>query len=201
VFVEPTDSMQVETVLKEYATELARVVSSVVNLFVMKITVASQGEPGALLLAVVGAKLSEGLNFADDLARAVVIVGLPFANAQSPELQERMKYMNRLDPDRAKKSGGKDAAMELYENMCMTSVNQSIGESTLLWNKILITKTVSGRAIRHQRDWATLILLDKRYASPSIHSKLPVWISERLEVVSTFGLAGRRLAAFYRSRK
>lgn len=84
---------------------------------------------GALLFAVIGAKLSEGLNFTDDLARAVVIIGLPFANLASPELRERMQYVNRLEQSRGVKRlpGVKDAATELYENMCMNAVNQSIG--------------------------------------------------------------------------
>ena len=87
------------------------------------------------MFAVIGAKLSEGLNFADDLARAVVIVGLPFPNLGSPELRERMKYVKMLEEKRLigsagtnKRESGKDAAAELYENMCMNAVNQSIGE-------------------------------------------------------------------------
>lgn len=85
---------------------------------------------GALLFAVIGAKLSEGLNFSDDLARAVIIVGLPFANLGSPELRERMKYINRLEEQSSipRKHGQRDAASELYENMCMNAVNQSIGK-------------------------------------------------------------------------
>ena len=82
------------------------------------------------MFAVIGAKLSEGLNFADDLARAVVIVGLPFPNLGSPELRERMKYVKMLEEKRLEKSkreSGKDAAAELYENLCMNAVNQSIG--------------------------------------------------------------------------
>ena len=69
------------------------------------------------------------MNFTDDLARAVIIVGLPFANLASPELRERMNYVNRLEErqGRAKAAGGKDAGTELYENMCMNAVNQSIG--------------------------------------------------------------------------
>ena len=82
------------------------------------------------MFAVIGAKLSEGLNFADDLARAVVIVGLPFPNLGSPELRERMKYVKTLEEKsgRSREAGRKDAAAELYENMCMNAVNQSIGE-------------------------------------------------------------------------
>jgi chromosome transmission fidelity protein 1 len=82
-----------------------------------------------VLFAVIGAKLSEGLNFSDDLARAVVIIGMPFANLASMELQERLKYVNNLEKKRGGKreAGQKDAAAELYENMCMNAVNQSIG--------------------------------------------------------------------------
>ena len=57
-------------------------------------------------------------------------MGLPFANLGSVELQERMKYVKRLEDNRGvpRPHGMKDAAAELYENMCMNAVNQSIGE-------------------------------------------------------------------------
>ena len=88
-----------------------------------------ENKNGALLFAVIGAKVSEGLNFSDDLARGVIIIGLPFANLGSPELQERLKYVKRLEEKQRgkKEQGQKDAAAELYENMCMNAVNQSIG--------------------------------------------------------------------------
>ena len=83
---------------------------------------------------MIGAKLSEGLNFADELARAVVIVGLPFANLGSPDLKERMKYVKRLEESKGngRAPGQKDAAAELYENLCMNAVNQSIGSFIFL---------------------------------------------------------------------
>ena len=78
------------------------------------------------MLAVVGAKLSEGLNFSNGLARAVVLIGLPYANLRSAELQERLRFARESAKD-GKGEGGRDAGMELYENMCMRAVNQSIG--------------------------------------------------------------------------
>ncbi|KAF8073637.1 helicase C-terminal domain-containing protein [Lyophyllum atratum] len=173
-FFEPAETTDVDKVLQEYSAAAHALPQS-----------ASDKIRGALLFAVIGAKLSEGLNFADDLARAVVIVGLPFANLGSPELKERLQYVNRLDASVTKKKPGqKDAAAELYENMCMNAVNQSIG-----------------RAIRHRGDWASLILLDRRYASTSIRAKLPKWIGNKVTTTEGFGQAMRDLGTFYRSKK
>ncbi|KAF8837930.1 DNA repair helicase [Paxillus ammoniavirescens] len=171
VFLEPQDSSMVESTLREYAEASAD---------------RSDKKTGAVLFAVVGAKLSEGLNFSDDLARAVIVVGLPFANKNSPELQERMRYANEFEAKSGHKRhpGSKDAASELYENMCMNAVNQSIG-----------------RAIRHRMDWASLILIDRRYSSASIQNKLPSWIRSDLVVCETFGQTMKRLGDFYRERK
>ncbi|TFK20003.1 DNA repair helicase [Coprinopsis marcescibilis] len=168
VFFEPEDTTAVESVLQEYAKAAQTPPSS-------------NRKGGALLFAVIGAKLSEGLNFADDLARAVVVVGLPFANLGSAELRERMKYVKMLEEKRqaTRPAGQKDAAAELYENMCMNAVNQTIG-----------------RAIRHRNDWASLLLLDRRYANAAIRNKLPKWIGGRLVVNDTFGQSIKELATF-----
>lgn len=39
-----------------------------------------------------GGKLSEGINFKDDMARGVIVFGLPYSNKNSPELKEKMLY-------------------------------------------------------------------------------------------------------------
>jgi chromosome transmission fidelity protein 1 len=53
---------------------------------------ASTAERPAVLLSVVGGRLSEGIDFKDDLCRCVLVVGLPFANSADPVLKEKMRY-------------------------------------------------------------------------------------------------------------
>ncbi|KXH40037.1 DNA repair helicase [Colletotrichum nymphaeae SA-01] len=127
---------------------------------------------GALLLSVVGGKMSEGINFSDRLGRCVIIVGLPYPNINSPEWKAKTEYIEtttvqRLtDPAGATKMSrdealvvAKQAARDFYENACMRAVNQSIG-----------------RAIRHMGDYAAIVLVDRRYGTERIRGKLPGWI-------------------------
>lgn len=58
-----------------------------------------------------------------------------------------------------------------------------------------------GRAIRHRKDWASLILVDQRYRSTSIQSKLPAWIRDDIAVCDSFGQTMKHLGQFYRERK
>ena len=111
---------------------------------------------GALLLAVIGGSLSEGINFSDELGRCVVIVGMPYANRRDVVLQERMRFADSL------RAGGGD---ELYQNMCMKAVNQTIG-----------------RAFRHKGDWASVVFLDCRYAQERIREQITPWINRRCVV-------------------
>ncbi|TIB65683.1 hypothetical protein E3P78_00503 [Wallemia ichthyophaga] len=133
---------------------------------------------GSVLFAVVGAKLSEGINFSDNLARCVVMVGLPFPSP-SPALEERKNYVRSFT-----KSSQHDAGNELVMNQCMRSVNQSIG-----------------RAIRHQNDWAGLVLIDKRFGTSQIQNKLPGWINKSMTVSQTFPQAIKNIAPFYARKK
>ena len=66
--------------------------------------------------------------------------------------------------------------------------------SWLFWNLI-------GRAIRHGHDWASLLLLDRRYGAPSIRNKLPKWIGGKLLITEGFGQTVKEMGAFYRHKR
>ena len=138
---EPREASQVETTLAAYSKA------------------ATRSPRGALLLSVVGGKLSEGINFADDLCRCVVVVGLPFADRSDPLLQEKLKLVAATGGTST--SSSKAAASDYYRSLCLRAVNQSVG-----------------RAIRHANDWATIVLMDARYPSDeAIARGLPSWLT------------------------
>ncbi|XP_068458600.1 ATP-dependent DNA helicase DDX11 isoform X2 [Clinocottus analis] len=168
IFQEPKKANQVEQVLSEFSRCIQR---CAVDAGVLT---------GALLFSVVGGKMSEGINFSDDLGRCVVMVGMPYPNIKSPELQEKMSYLDKHLPH----SGGRSPGQALIENLCMKAVNQSIG-----------------RAIRHRGDYSSIVLCDRRYSRPATLSKLPKWIQSRTSTHATFGPAFAALRKFFLEKK
>ncbi|KAJ2069548.1 ATP-dependent DNA helicase chl1 [Coemansia sp. S155-1] len=144
------------------------------------------GSTGALLLSVVGGRLSEGINFSDNLGRAVVMVGVPFPSLASPELAERLAYYEGIGGAQSTTSGVIGSmgprAKELYESLCMRAVNQSIG-----------------RAIRHRKDYAAIVFLDARYVEQRISRKLPNWIvGSSASNATAFGPALAQVSLFFK---
>lgn len=147
---------------------------------------------GALLLSVVGGKLSEGINFSDKLGRGVLIVGLPFPNIRSAVWQAKIQYIEQKTHQQATGSeasrqlAAKAAGRDFYENSCMRAVNQCIG-----------------RAIRHRNDYAAIVLVDRRYEKPGIQAKLPAWIKQSMvgsSVQRPAGATVQSLAKFFASK-
>lgn len=120
--------------------------------------------------------MGSGINFSDDLARCVAVVGLPYPDTRDPVLQEKIRYASLRDGAAAGSShphvggggggGGAVNSQRFCEALCMKAVNQSIG-----------------RSIRHINDHSAIVLLDHRYGGARIQELLPQWIRNNTRTV------------------
>lgn len=132
---------------------------------------------GAALFAVCRGKVSEGLDFADRNARAVIITGLPFPPSMDPRVKMKMAYLNKI----AKENKGLYGT-EWYVLQASRAVNQAIG-----------------RVIRHKNDFGAILLCDNRFGEKRIQSHLSKWIQGRIKSFTSFGPAMRELSSFFRT--
>ncbi|GMH93443.1 hypothetical protein TL16_g12630 [Triparma laevis f. inornata] len=117
VYREPREARELENVLKSFSRDSAT---------------------GSILICVIGGKMSEGINFSNDMARLIIVAGLPFPDITDEELKTKMKHL-----DESKKG---ITGSSYYFNLCMRAVNQSVG-----------------RAIRHKNDYASIWLVDESF--------------------------------------
>ena len=85
---------------------------------------------------------SEGLDFSDDSARAVICIGIPFADYSDLRVKLKIEYLNNIHKDNNDSISGN----EWYLADAMTAVNQSLG-----------------RVIRHKNDYGSLLCIDERF--------------------------------------
>ncbi|KAK1785995.1 hypothetical protein P4O66_017747 [Electrophorus voltai] len=131
---------------------------------------------GALLIAVCRGKVSEGLDFTDDNARAVVTVGIPFPNIKDLQVELKMKYNDQHSKSRGLLPGGR-----WYEIQAYRALNQALG-----------------RCIRHRNDWGALILVDDRFRSnPNKYiAGLSKWVRQLVVHHDNFPSAMQSLGSF-----
>ncbi|XP_075242792.1 Fanconi anemia group J protein-like [Convolutriloba macropyga] len=113
---------------------------------------------GALLIAVCRGKISEGIDFADNEARAVITLGIPYPNFVDLQVEQKRGFNDQYCASRKLLSGS-----DWYEIQAFRALNQALG-----------------RCIRHKNDWGAVILLDERFVNPSTSQRyvknLPKWI-------------------------
>ena len=97
---------------------------------------------GALMLAVYRGKVSEGLDFKDDFARAVFCVGIPFPSVGDVKVRLKREYNN----SRYARESGLMPGGDWYSHQAFRAYNQALG-----------------RCIRHQHDYASIFLVDARF--------------------------------------
>jgi len=129
--------------------------------------------------------LKKRINFADDLCRCVLVAGLPYPDITDPVLKEKMQSLDK----ECRNAGIGITGQAYYQNLCMRTVNQSVG-----------------RAIRHANDYAAIVLADFRYSSDTrIWRGLPQWLRRGRGVPSqsdaAFGKVMKDVRSFFAEKR
>lgn len=181
---------------------------------------------GALLLSVVGGKMSEGINFSDRLGRCVLVVGLPYPNINSPEWKAKTEYietttLSRLLPSETPPTTASNPDLNTPTNdppnpneplnkptkspgMTKEKAQEEAKAASRAFYENACMRSVNqsiGRAIRHRNDYAAIILVDRRYGSERIRGKLPRWIAASMEGEEGLGRVMGGLSTFFRGKK
>jgi hypothetical protein len=160
---------------------------------------------GAILMGVCRGKISEGIDFSDDMCRAVIVTGLPFAPYLDPKVKLKREFLDaarasaksrpsldggfgngKLPPmkvDLSEQFSATLSGAEWYNQQALRACNQAIG-----------------RVIRHRNDYGAVILLDHRFAESRNSDGLSKWLRPHLRN-ETFGASTRGLVQFYRESK
>ncbi|XP_050378361.1 uncharacterized protein LOC126795593 [Argentina anserina] len=134
---------------------------------------------GAALLAVCRGKVSEGIDFTDDNARAVIIVGIPFPNMNDIKVSLKKKYN-----DAYKSSKGFLSGNEWYCHQAFRALNQA-----------------AGRCIRHRFDYGAVIILDERYQVGRNTAYVSKWLKKSMRQYESFNTSMEELKSFFSSVK
>ncbi|XP_024169418.1 Fanconi anemia group J protein homolog [Rosa chinensis] len=134
---------------------------------------------GAALLAVCRGKVSEGIDFTDDNARAVIIVGIPFPNMNDIKISLKKKYN-----DAYKSSKGFLSGNEWYCHQAFRALNQA-----------------AGRCIRHRFDYGAVILLDERYQVGRNTAYVSKWLKKSIRQYESFDTSIEELKSFFNNVK
>lgn len=118
-------------------------------------------QTGGIFFGVNRGKLSEGIDFADYQARAVILIGIPFPNAKDSKVT-----LKRSHNDQQKRLVKDDllTGSQWYALQAYRAVNQSIG-----------------RAIRHRYDYGAIFLVDERYRDTKVQQSLSKWIQPTIQ--------------------
>ncbi|BDA46571.1 probable regulator of telomere elongation helicase 1 homolog at N-terminal half [Coccomyxa sp. Obi] len=132
---------------------------------------------GAIFFAICRGKVSEGLDFTDKNARAVIVVGIPFPNVKDTKVNLKKKYNDAGQRDRSRSLLTGD---QWYSQQAFRALNQAVG-----------------RCIRHKLDYGAIILLDRRFRNTANTRHLSRWVRTSINNNEEFGPALQSMKEFF----
>ena len=120
---------------------------------------------GGILFSVCRGSCSEGMNFKNDYARLVIVVGIPYAYLGDPKTQLRKEYQD-------------DFNKYYYSFIKDKNIKKLSGSEWYNQNAIKCVNQALGRVIRHSNDYGCMLLIDSRYQQSSNKILISKWIRD-----------------------
>lgn len=133
------------------------------------------------MMAVCRGKVSEGIDFKDNHARAVITVSIPYPNVMDLNVKLKKQYNDR-NQHRQLLPGNQWYEIQafryvdclaiifgfwLYHLKCCRAINQALG-----------------RCIRHKNDWGAIILLDDRFSPQTKYAQsISKWAAKNVRML------------------
>ena len=158
--------------------------------------------PGCVLMGVCRGKISEGIDFADDQSRAVVITGIPFAPSMDPKVKLKREFLDHARATASKKSSGEGGFGSAQSAISFNTTNMKLSGND--WYTQQAHRAVNqavGRVIRSKRDFGAVLLLDSRFDQPRNQEGLSKWLRPHLRKDEGFQKAMSDLKDFYEKIK
>ncbi|KAG2494184.1 hypothetical protein HYH03_007542 [Edaphochlamys debaryana] len=137
---------------------------------------------GALFMAVCRGKASEGIDFADQHARGVILLGIPFPAIKDTKVRLKKEYNDAGSGP----SSGRPPSQRLlsgdawYSQQAFRALNQAVG-----------------RCIRHKYDYGAILLLDERFRGQGRQQQLSRWVRAAVKVHDDFESSVAGVTAFF----
>ena len=128
-------------------------------------------------MAVCRGKVAEGLDFADNNGRAVLVTGLPYPPFKDARVELKRQFLD----DQLKIKRGNMTGQKWYQLEAFRATNQAVG-----------------RVIRHSRDYGAVIFLDNRFGDTTARNCLSKWLQPHFAKYTSLGPAIKSLANFFK---
>jgi Rad3-related DNA helicase len=159
LYVEPKSSMELDELLQDYYAVI-------------------DAGRRAILFGVCRGKVSEGIDFSNNYARAVIVVGIPFPALKDQQVNLKKRFQDEM----CRSVSGCLNGEEWYRQQAYRAINQAVG-----------------RCIRHKNDYGAIILCDPRFQNAHVTQHLSKWLRNSVNNFSSLAEAYFGIRSFFLS--
>lgn len=141
-------------------------------------------------MGVCRGRISEGLDFSDNAARCVIIVGIPYPQMTDPRVILKKEFLD-LKIMRKRREAHDTGALNNFQMMNLSGKDWYQQQATRAVNQAI------GRVIRHVQDYGSILLFDSRYLWQSNRSQISGWLRNGIKTPVDYGATDLLLRCFF----